>query len=54
MHEKARYGLTELRTYHEGYYFGVVYALRCAVEAVRNFDRVEKCRRVARRQKRSA
>jgi hypothetical protein len=54
MHKSARFNTDELRHYTEGYYWGVIMALRVADAAVERFALMEKTRRAAKRAKRSA
>jgi hypothetical protein len=54
MHKTARFNTEQLRYYTEGYYWGVIMALRVADAAVGRFELFEKTRRAIRRAKRSA
>lgn len=51
MHKSARFSAAEWRAYSEGYYFGVIYALRVAMEAIRNYQRESQRRRLESRRK---
>lgn len=54
MRSSARFSPAEMRAYHEGYYTGVIMALRVADLAVGRFRTTTATLRAARRQKRSA
>jgi len=54
VHKTAHYTPQEYRAYQAGYYTGVVYALRVAVEAIERFKRAARERRKAAKQKASA
>lgn len=54
MRESARFNTHDARIYAEGYYTGVIYALRVAEEARQRFALAVKTRRAANRIKRSA
>lgn len=54
MRTRAQFGPADLRAYHEGYYWGVTYALRVALEAIDRFQMTDKWRRADARKKRSA
>jgi hypothetical protein len=54
MHTSARFSTAEYRAYQEGYYWGVIYALRVALEAVERYRHATRTRRAERKQKTSA
>lgn len=54
MRKSARFSPTELRAYEEGYYYGVIYALRVAMNAIANYREQSQARRLASRRKESA
>lgn len=54
MHRTARFNTEQLRYYSQGYYWGVVMALRVATEAIERWKLSEATRRAARRAERSA
>lgn len=54
LRSSARFDLEQLRIYHEGYYAGVIYALRVADLAAQRFVHVTNARRAETRRKRSA
>lgn len=54
MRKSARFTPGELRAYHEGYYFGVIYALRVANVAIENYRKESQRRRLESRRKASA
>lgn len=54
MRNSVKFTPAELHTYHEGYYTGVIMALRVAEEAIHRFEVFEHARRLLRRQKKTA
>ena len=54
MHKTARYTTEQMRCYSEGYYFGVIMALRVAVLAIDRYRLATRARRAIVRRKRSA
>ena len=54
MRASARFSPAELKAYHEGYYTGVIYALRVAEAAIDRFRLRVADLRARRREKRSA
>jgi hypothetical protein len=54
MHKSARFSAAEYRAYQEGYYWGVIYALRVALEAEERYRHATQTRRAERKQNTSA